>query len=54
LPNLLGLEGISLLDACAGDCDREFTDARLAEIRQLLRAAPLRGTSSSRMYATSL
>jgi SAM-dependent methyltransferase len=33
---LLGLEGIALLDAWAGDHDREFTDARLAEIRRLL------------------
>jgi ribosome biogenesis protein Tsr3 len=27
---LLGLEGIALLDAWAGDHDRAFTDARLA------------------------
>jgi hypothetical protein len=36
LAYLLGLEGIALLDAWAGDHDREFTDARLAEIRRLL------------------
>jgi ubiquinone/menaquinone biosynthesis C-methylase UbiE len=36
LAYLLGLEGIALLDAWAGDYDREFTDARLAEIRRLL------------------
>jgi len=33
---LLGLEGIALLDAWAGEHDRAFTDARLAEIRRLL------------------
>jgi SAM-dependent methyltransferase len=36
LAYLLGLEGIALLDAWAGDHDRAFTDARLAEIRRLL------------------
>jgi len=36
LAYLLGLEGIALLDAWAGDHDREFVDARLAEIRRLL------------------
>jgi hypothetical protein len=35
LAYLLGLEGIALLDAWAGDHDREFVDARLAEIRRL-------------------
>lgn len=35
LAYLLGLEGIALLDAWAGDHDREFTEARLAEIRRL-------------------
>ncbi len=39
---LLGLEGIALLDAWAGDHDREFTDARLAEIRRLLDDEKLR------------
>jgi hypothetical protein len=29
---LLGLEGIALLNAWAGDHERDFTDARLAEI----------------------
>lgn len=43
LAYLLGLEGIALLDAWAGDYDRAFTDARLAEIRQLLDDAKLRG-----------
>lgn len=36
LAYLLGLEGIALLDGWAGDHDRTFTNARLAEIRQLL------------------
>jgi SAM-dependent methyltransferase len=39
---LLGLEGIALLDAWAGDYDREFVDARLAEIRRLLDDEKLR------------
>ena len=36
LAYLLGLEGIALLHAYAGEYDREFTEARLAEIRALL------------------
>jgi SAM-dependent methyltransferase len=39
---LLGLEGIALLDAWAGDHDRAFTEARLAEIRRLLDDEQLR------------
>ncbi|HEY1318908.1 MAG TPA: class I SAM-dependent methyltransferase [Streptosporangiaceae bacterium] len=39
LAYLLGLEGVSLLHAFAGDYDREFTQARLAEIRALLDSA---------------
>jgi hypothetical protein len=35
LAYLLGIEGIALLDAWAGDHDREFTQTRLAEIRRL-------------------
>jgi SAM-dependent methyltransferase len=42
LAYLLGLEGIALLDAWAGDHDRGFTDARLAEIRRLLDDKELR------------
>jgi SAM-dependent methyltransferase len=42
LAYLLGLEGIALLDAWAGDHDRAFTDARLAEIRRLLDDEKLR------------
>jgi SAM-dependent methyltransferase len=39
LAYLLGLEGISLLRAFAGEYDREFTLARIREIRALLDAA---------------
>ncbi|HEY6314400.1 MAG TPA: class I SAM-dependent methyltransferase [Streptosporangiaceae bacterium] len=42
LAYLLGLEGVALLDAWAGDHDRAFTDARLAEIRRLLDDQKLR------------
>jgi hypothetical protein len=33
---LLGLEGVALLRTFAGDFDRDFGDARIAEIRKLL------------------
>lgn len=36
LAYMLGLEGVALLRAFAGDHDREFCDARIAEIRRLL------------------
>jgi SAM-dependent methyltransferase len=42
LAYLLGLEGIALLDAWAGDHDRAFTETRLAEIRTLLDDEKLR------------
>jgi len=42
LAYLLGIEGIALLDAWAGDHDRAFTEARLAEIRRLLNDEKLR------------
>jgi hypothetical protein len=42
LAYLLGLEGIALLDAWAGDHDRTFVDSRLAEIRRLLDDKELR------------
>jgi hypothetical protein len=42
LAYLLGLEGVALLDAWAGDHDREFTEARLAEIGRLLDDEKLR------------
>ncbi|MEK6274498.1 MAG: hypothetical protein AABM30_04085 [Actinomycetota bacterium] len=38
LAYLLGLEGIALLHAFAGDHDRDFTTARFDEIRALLDA----------------
>lgn len=41
LAYLLGLEGVALLRAFAGEYDREFTYARIAEIRRLLDAAEL-------------
>jgi SAM-dependent methyltransferase len=42
LAYLLGLEGLALLDAWAGDYDREFTEARLAEVRRLVDDEKLR------------
>jgi len=36
LAYLLGLEGIALLRAFAGEYDRDFTEARLADVRDLL------------------
>lgn len=39
---MLGLEGIALLDAWAGEHDRAFAEARPAEIRQLLNDQTLR------------
>jgi SAM-dependent methyltransferase len=39
---LLGLEGIALLRAFAGEYDREFGEARIAEIRRLLDDPALR------------
>lgn len=38
LAYLIGLEGVSLLKAFAGEFDRDFTEARLAEVRALLDA----------------
>ena len=43
LAYLLGLEGIALLRAFCGEYDREFTEARLAEIRSLLEEADVLG-----------
>ncbi len=43
LAYLLGLEGLALLDAWAGDHDQAFTEARLAEVRRLLDDDKLRG-----------
>jgi SAM-dependent methyltransferase len=55
LAYLLGLEGIALLDAWAGDHDRAFTDARLAEIRRLLDDENLRdrGVSATRVSSVA-
>jgi SAM-dependent methyltransferase len=39
LAYLLGMEGVALLRAFAGNHDRDFTEARLAEVRALLRSA---------------
>src|SRR6185437_5741541 len=44
LAYLLGLEGVALLRAWAGDHDREFTEARLAEVRRLLADPGLAGS----------
>lgn len=44
LAYLLGLEGVALMRAFAGEYDRAFTEARIAEVRALLdRAADLGG-----------
>jgi SAM-dependent methyltransferase len=43
LAYLLGLEGIALLDAWAGDHDRDFVDTRLAEVRRLVADENLQG-----------
>jgi SAM-dependent methyltransferase len=39
LAYLLGLEGVALMRAFAGEYDRAFTEARIAEVRELLRSA---------------
>jgi SAM-dependent methyltransferase len=41
LAYLIGLEGIALMRAFTGEYDREFTEARLAEIRSLLDTSQL-------------
>jgi SAM-dependent methyltransferase len=43
LAYLLGLEGTALLRAFAGEYDREFCEARIAEIRRLLDSPRLHG-----------
>jgi SAM-dependent methyltransferase len=43
LAYLLGLEGVALLRAWAGDFDKDFVDRRLAEVRRLLAAEALAG-----------
>jgi SAM-dependent methyltransferase len=54
LAYLLGLEGMALLDAWAGDHDRAFTDARLAEIRRLLDDENLRDRGVLAEWASSV
>jgi hypothetical protein len=59
LAYLIGLEGVSLLRAFSGDYDREFTLARLREIRQLLESpdptnAAWRGKPSSIIWRFQL
>ena len=39
----LGLEGVALLRAFAGDYDRDFVEARISEIRRLLDSPALKG-----------
>ena len=46
LAYLLGLEGVALLHAFAGNYDRDFTEARLAEIRALLDSADQLGAGA--------
>ncbi len=43
LAYLLGLEGVALLRAFGGEHDRDFTEARIAEIRRLLDSPELTG-----------
>jgi SAM-dependent methyltransferase len=43
LAYLLGLEGVALLRAFGGDHDRDFAEARIAEIRRLLDSPELKG-----------
>jgi len=46
LAYLIGLEGVALMKAFAGEFDRSFTAARLAEVRTLLDAAELLGSGT--------
>src|SRR2546429_1401599 len=47
LAYLLGLEGVALLHAFAGEYDRDFTEARLAEVRALLDSADQLGSGAA-------
>jgi hypothetical protein len=47
LAYLLGLEGVALLHAFAGDYDRDFTQARLADVRALLDSASQLGDGTA-------
>jgi SAM-dependent methyltransferase len=46
LAYLLGMEAVALLHAFAGDYDRDFAEARLAEVRALLDSADQLGGGS--------
>lgn len=54
LAYLMGLEGIALLRAFAGEYDRDFTEARLAEIRALLDNGPELGDGATAHARTTL
>jgi len=54
LAYLVGLEGIALLRAFAGQYDREFTEARLAETRALLDAVPALGQGGAAQPITTV
>jgi ubiquinone/menaquinone biosynthesis C-methylase UbiE len=54
LAYLLGLEGIALLRAFAGDYDHDFTEARLAETRALLDAASQLGDGATAELTTTI
>jgi hypothetical protein len=51
LAYLVGLEGVALLHAFAGEYDRDFTEARLAEVRALLDSADQLGGGACRSAA---
>jgi SAM-dependent methyltransferase len=52
LAYLIGLEGLALLRAFTGEYDRAFTEARLAEIRELLDGYSGRGGPASEITTT--
>lgn len=54
LAYLLGIEGVALLRAFNGDYDRDFTEARLAEIRALLNSADQLGAGVSTRPLTTV
>ncbi|WP_344679233.1 class I SAM-dependent methyltransferase [Saccharopolyspora taberi] len=51
LAYLIGLEGIALLRAFNGEYDREFAEARIAEVRRLLDDESLTGVQVERVRA---
>ena len=54
LAYLLGLEGIALLHAFAGEYDREFTLTRLAEVRELLESVHKLGDGATAEAITTM